>query len=309
MKCISIITPCYNEEENVEPLSLKVKEIFALLPNYDYEHIFIDNSSEDQTVEILKHLAQRDQRIKMIVNHRNFGQVRSPFYGMLQSSGDATILLVADFQDPPEMIIDFLKEWEKGWKVVAGVKAKTNEPFLIRHVRRLYYALVTTISEVKLIKHFTGFALYDRTVVDAFREMNPPFPYLRGLISEIGCPIKLIPYEQPARREGVTKNHFFSLYDVAMLGMTTHSKIPIRLATIFGFLLSTISLFVAFLFVLCKLIFSEEVINGLNPMLIALFFFSSVQLFFIGVLGEYICAIQTQVTKRPLVYEKERINF
>lgn len=309
MKLISIVTPCYNEEENVEALYLQVKKIFASMPQYHYEHIFIDNSSEDKTVEILKHLAEKDKNIKVIVNTRNFGQVRSPFYGILQSSGDATILLVADFQDPPETIKDFLAEWEKGWKVVAAVKAKTNESFLIRHVRRFYYNLVTKISEVKLIKNFTGFALYDRTVVNALREMDDPYPYLRGLISEIGFPIKLMPYEQPARSRGVSKNNFFSLYDFAMLGITSHSKIPMRIAAIFGFLLSGISLLMAFIFLLCKFIFWEHFSTGVAPMLIGLFFFSSVQLFFIGVLGEYISTIQTQVTRRALVHEKERINF
>jgi glycosyltransferase involved in cell wall biosynthesis len=309
MKLISIVTPCYNEAENVEALYLQVKHIFSELPHYSYEHIFIDNASEDNTVPLLKKMAAQDKNIKIIVNLRNFGQSRSPFYGLLQSKGEASILLVADFQDPPALIKQFLQQWEKGWKIVVAVKAKTHENFLITRLRRFYYHLVTQIAEVKLIKNFTGFALYDQIVIQTLRDMDNPNPYLRGLICEIGFPIKQLPYDQPPRTKGVSKNNFFSLYDFAMLGITSHSKIPLRIASIMGFFLSGLSLFIALIFLILKLIFWQHFTAGVAPILMGLFFFSSVQLFFIGILGEYISSIQTQVTKRPLVFEKERINF
>lgn len=309
MKLVSIVTACYNEEDNVEEIYARVKEIFRELPQYRYEHIFIDNNSEDRTVERLKRLAEQDRNLKIIVNTRNFGHIRSPVYGLLQAKGDAVISIVADFQDPPEMIKDFLREWESGYKIVVGVKLKSTDLFFIRAAKNFYYSLIGKISRVQLIKNFTGFGLYDQEVMKALRHINDPYPYFRGMICEIGYPIKEIIYHQPARKRGISKNNFFTLYDMAILGITSHSKTPIHLATIGGFILAILSLLLSLVFLILKLIFWSSFGAGIAPILISLFFFSSVQLFFIGIIGEYIGAIQTQQLKRPLVYEKERINF
>jgi glycosyltransferase involved in cell wall biosynthesis len=308
MKLISVVTPCYNEEGNVEQVYQQVKEIFSELPQYRYEHIFIDNCSEDRTVAFLKKIAANDENVKIIVNTRNFGHIRSPYYGMLQAQGDAVISLVADLQDPPQMIKEFLQEWSDGWKIVIGVKAKTYETFLMSSIRRWYYHFVTKMANIKLIKNFTGFGLYDQKVIQALRQINDPYPYFRGLICELGYPIKELPYVQPMRKRGVTKNNFYTLYDIAMLGITNHSKIPIRLAAMAGFFLSGASFLVAIIFFVAKIFFWNTFSAGQAPLLIGLFFFSSVQLFFIGILGEYVGSIHTQILKRPLVVEKERIN-
>jgi glycosyltransferase involved in cell wall biosynthesis len=309
MKLISIVTPCYNEEANVEEIHRQVKAIFDEIPNYRYEHIFIDNASTDNTVAILKKIAEQDSHAKVIVNARNFGHIRSPYHAMLETNGDATILIVADLQDPPAMIKEFIKKWEKGYKIVVGVKPESQESKLMFAIRRAYYNFVTRIADVKLIKNFTGFGLYDKEVIDILRTHKDPYPYFRGLIAEIGLEIAEVPYNQPRRARGVTKNNFYSLYDMAMLGITSHSKIPLRLATMAGFSLSIISLLISLTFFILKLFFWNSFNLGVAPILIGLFFFSSVQLFFIGLLGEYIASIHTRVTKRPLVVEKERINF
>ena len=309
MKLISVITPCYNEEGNVEEVYRQVKEVFNDLPQYRYEHIFIDNCSEDRTVELLEKIAAHDENIKVIVNTRNFGHVRSPYYGLLQAYGDAVISLVADLQDPPKMIKEFLTEWNNGWAIVIGVKAETQETFLMSSIRRAYYRLVTKIANIKLIKNFTGFGLYDQKVIQSLRAVNDPYPYFRGLICELGYSIKQLPYVQPLRRRGVTKNNFYTLYDIAMLGLTNHSKVPIRLAAMAGFFLSGLSFLMAIIFFIAKLLFWNTFNAGQAPLLIGLFFFSSVQLFFIGILGEYVASIHTQILNRPLVVEKERINF
>ena len=309
MSLISIVTACYNEEGNVEAVYERVKAIFKELPEYQYEHIFIDNSSTDNTVAELKEIAKHDKNVKLIVNTRNFGHIRSPVHALLQAKGDAVISIVADLQDPPEMIKDFLKEWEAGYKIVVGVKSKTHEMPLMAIVRKFYYRLITKISSTQLVKNFTGFGLYDKAVMNAIRQMDDPYPYFRGMICEIGYPIKEVFYEQPARKRGITKNNLFTLYDMAILGITNHSKVPIHLATIGGFLLAALSFLFSVIFLILKIIFWDHFNAGVAPMLIGLFFFSSVQLFFIGIIGEYIGAIQTQQLKRPLVYEKERINF
>lgn len=309
MQVISIISPCYNEENNVEPLYRQVREVFAELPLYRYEHIFIDNSSRDKTVEILKDLARHDKNVKIIVNTRNFGHIRSPYYGLLQANGDAAIMLVSDLQDPPAMIKDFIRKWEDGYKIVLGVKTKSRESTLMFFIRKMYYGLINRLSEIELIKNATGFGLYDRQVIDILKEINDPYPYARGLITEIGFEIAKIEYTQEARKRGITKNNFYTLYDLAMLGITNHSKVPLRLATMLGFMLSGISLLVAIGYFLAKLLFWNTFTMGIAPLVIGLFFFSSVQLFFIGIIGEYIGSIHTQVLKRPLVIEKERINF
>jgi len=309
MPLISIVSPCYNEEENVEEVYRQVKEIFVILPGYQYEHIFIDNASKDRTVEILKGIATSDKNVKIIVNSRNFGHIRSPYYGLLQSSGVATVLLASDLQDPPIMIKDFIKKWEEGYKIVLGVKAKSEEPAVIFILRKLYYKLVTRLSEIELTRDNTGFGLYDRQIIEILRRIDDPYPYFRGLTSDIGFDSTKIEYVQPARKRGITKNNFYTLYDLAMLGITNHSKVPLRIAAMLGFLMSGISMLIAIAYFIAKLILWETFTLGIAPLAIGLFFFSSVQLFFIGIIGEYIGSIHTQVLKRPLVIEKERINF
>jgi glycosyltransferase involved in cell wall biosynthesis len=309
LKMISIVTPCYNEEANVQELYKRVVKVMASLDTYRYEHIFIDNASTDRTVEILKEIAAQDKRVKIIVNTRNFGHIRSPYHAILQAKGDAVISIVADLQDPPEMIVDFIRKWESGYKIVIGVKEKSEESALFFAVRKFYYNLIGKLSEISLIKNFTGFGLYDKKVIDILRQIDDPYPYFRGLICDIGFERAEIPYVQPVRRRGFTKNNFYTLYDMAMLGITNHSKVPLRLATMTGFLMAFFSLFLAFGYFLYKLIFWSSFTVGIAPLVIGLFFFGSVQLFFIGIIGEYIGSIHTQVLKRPLVVEKERVNF
>jgi len=308
-KLISIVTPCYNEELNVNLIYSKVKEVFQDLPNYSYEHIFIDNCSKDNTVSILKEICKSDVNVKLIVNTRNFGWMRSPYYGLLQSGGDATILIVADLQDPPEMITRFLEKWEEGFKVVIGVKAQAEESKLMFLIRSTYYNLINKLSDTELIKNYTGYGLYDKVIIDILRTLDDPYPYFRGLISDIGYEVFKIPYTQPTRKRGISTSNFYALYDVGILGITNHSKMPLRLATFIGFVMSLCSLGIAFIYFIYKLVRWDWFSAGQAPLVIGLFFFSSVQLFFIGIVGEYIGSIHTQVLKRPLVIEKERINF
>jgi polyisoprenyl-phosphate glycosyltransferase len=309
MKLISIVTPCYNEEENISLIYARVKEVFSNLPGYIYEHIFIDNASTDRTVEKLQKIAVADKNVKVILNSRNFGHIRSPFYGLLQAQGEAVILVVADLQDPPELIKEFIKKWEEGYKIVVGVKPKSKEGWLMAWMRRTYYHLVTKLADAPLVKNFTGFGLYDKSIINILRELDDPYPYFRGLIAEIGFPIAEIPYVQPRREHGKTKNNFYTLYDMAMLGITSNSKIPLRIMSVSGFVLSFFSLLIAVIFLMLKFIFWKQFSFGVAPILIGMFFFASIQLFFIGMLGEYIAAIYTQVLKRPLVVESKRINF
>ena len=310
MKLISIVTACYNEEGNIELLSTKVRELFeGSLSNYDYEHIFIDNNSSDDTINILRKLAEDNKKIKVILNSRNFGHIRSPYHAITQSTGEATVLLVSDLQDPPNLIVDFIKEWEKGYKVVVGVKTKSVENLLMFAIRKLYYRLIERFSDTEQIKNFTGFGLYDRSFINCIKTLNDPYPYLRGLITELGFERKEIEYTQPIRKKGKTKNNFYTLYDMAMLGFVNHSKVPLRLATFIGFLVALVSISVAIFYFVYKLIYWDVFQAGTVPMVIGIFFFASVQLIFIGIIGEYIGAIYTQVKQRPLVIEKERINF
>jgi len=308
-KLISIVTPCYNEEENVEEIYLRVKQIMNRFYDYNYEHIFIDNCSKDKTVGILKKIAKKDKNIKIIVNARNFGTVRSPYYGLLQSKGDATVIISADLQEPPELIEKFIEIWEKGYKIVAGIKRDSEENMFLFFIRRAYYNVLCKLSEVRLINNFMGFGLYDKKIIEILREIDDPYPYLRGLISEIGFKIARVPYIQKTRKKGITKNNFYTLYDMAMLGITNHSKIPLRLATMFGFLASIFSFLIGIVYFVYKLINWENFELGIAPLVIGVFLFFSINLFFLGILGEYIGAIHTQVLKRPLIIEKERINF
>lgn len=309
MKRISILTPCYNEAENVEELHAQIAQVMSEIPRYDFEHIYIDNASTDGTIPILRRLAAADPRVKVILNARNFGHIRSPFYGILQSHGDAVIAMSSDLQDPPHLIREFVRKWEEGYKAVLGVKTRSKETRLMFLLRRLYYRLLRKVSEVPLIENFTGFALYDQQVVQVLRQIDDPYPYMRGLIAEIGFETAMVEFVQPRRKRGITKNNFFTLYDMAMVGFTSNTKIPLRLATMIGFLTAAISLLVGLFYLVYKLIYWDSFTAGLAPLVVGLFFVGGIQLFFLGIVGEYIGAIYTQVRHRPLVIEKERINF
>ena len=309
MKHITVVTPCYNEEDNVEEVYRQARAVFADIEGVTYDHLFIDNFSSDRTPDILRAMAAADPKVKVILNARNFGHIRSPYYGLLQAGGDAAILLVSDLQDPPELMKDFVAAWIKGAKLVVGVKPSADESGLMFAIRRMYYRTVTRIADVKLVQNFTGFGLYDRQVLEQLRRIDDPYPYLRGLISEVGFDPVQIPYNQPRRKRGITKNNFYTLYDIAMLGITSHSRVPLRIATMAGFVLSGLSLLISLVYLVLKLVFWEEFSAGTAPILIGMFFFASVQLFFIGLLGEYVGAILTHVMKRPLVIERDRINF
>jgi glycosyltransferase involved in cell wall biosynthesis len=309
-KLLTVVVPCYNEEGNVREMYETIRELFAAqLSRYDYEHIFIDNASRDRTPNILRELAAQDPRVKVILNTRNFGHVRSPYYALLKSSGEAVIGLACDFQDPPSMIPEFVAKWEQGAKVVMAVKSGSDETLLLAGVRSFYYRLVARLSSIEIVKDATGFGLYDKAVIDVLRRIDDPYPYFRGLVSDIGYPVTTIPFYRPRRKRGITKNNFYTLYDVAMLGITNHSKVPLRFATMAGFAMGTLSLLVAMSYLVAKLLFWYSFTVGIAPIIISLFFFSSVQLFFIGIIGEYIGAIHTYVQNRPLVIENESINF
>lgn len=308
-KLITVVSGCYNEEANLEELVRRVWAVADRFPQYDWEYIIIDNCSTDRSEEILRALAAADKRIKVIFNTRNFGHIRSPVYGILQGQGDAVIYLASDLQDPPEIIAEFIPKWEAGFKVVAGIKTESEESPMFFAVRRLYYNLIAQLSDVDLLRNFTGFGLYDRVVQEQLRKMEDPYPYHRGMISELGYPVAKIPYVQRRRKRGFSKNNFYTLYDIAMLAFTNHTKVPLRLATMAGFLMSMLSFGTGLVYFLLKLFYWREFAFGQAPVIVGLFFLGSVQLFFIGILGEYIGAIHTKVTKRPLVVERERINF
>lgn len=310
MPFISIVMGCYNEEENLPEVYERVTRVMAeRLPQHSYELIVIDNASTDRSVEVLRRICANDKRVKAIVNTRNFGHIRSPYHALLNASGEAAIIMASDLQDPPEMIPEFVRKWEEGYKIVLAQKTNSKESYLFWLVRKAYYNLVTRLSEVELIKNATGFGLYDRQVLDSIREIDDPYPYFRGLICELGYSRALIPFEQPARKRGFTKNNLYTLYDNAMLGITNHSKVPLRLATFLGFCLGGLSFLIAFAYLIYKLLFWSRFQLGTAPVIIGIFFFGAVQLFFIGILGEYIGSIHTQVLRRPRVIEKERINF
>lgn len=308
-RLISVVTPCYNEEGNAREMYTAVKDIFRALPQYEYEHIFIDNGSKDATAEILRSLAAADPAVKVILNTRNFGQVRSGYHALLQSRGDATIAMAADFQDPPELIPRFLEQWEAGYKIVLGVKEQADEHGIFYAIRGSYYRMLRRIAETEIVQQATGFGLYDRLVLDAVRRIDDPYPFFRGLIAEIGYDVARIPYKQPLRRRGVTSQNFYTLYDIAFLGIVQHSKVPLRLATMAGFAMGALSMLAALAYFIAKLLFWNQFELGLAPILIGFFFISSVQLFFVGIVGEYIGSIWTQVRHHPLVFEKERLNF
>ena len=309
MKTISIVTNCFNEKTNVQDLYERVKAVMNSMASYSYEHIFIDNASEDGTVEVLRGIARDDCNAKLILNTRNFGQIRSGTHALLEATGDAVIHVVADLQDPPELIPKFLQKWEEGYRVVIGKKVGSVESLAMRFVRRTYYWAIEKLASTPQIRNFTGFGLYDREVIETMRSLKDPYPYFRGLIAEFGHERTEIEYVQPRRKRGMTTHTLYSLYDMAMLGITNHSKVPLRIATFTGFIVSMLSACVGIFYLVYKIVFWDRYDAGIAPLVIGLFFFAAVQLFFIGIIGEYVGAIHTQVLKRPLVVEKERVNF
>lgn len=310
MKKISIVVPTYNEQENVKPLSEAViNELNKKLPNYDYELIFIDNDSQDNTRAILRDLARENIKIKLIFNAKNFGQFNSPYYGLLQSSGDCTILLCADFQDPIEMIPRFVHEWEDGYKIVIGQKTTSKESKIMYWLRSVYYRTIKRFSDVEQIEHFTGFGLYDKDFIDVLRNLKDPTPFLRGIVAELGFRRKEIPYEQQRRRAGKTSNNFYRLYDAAMLSFTSYTKVGLRAATFLGFTTAIVSFIVAIVYLIMKIIYWNRFNAGSVPMMLCMLFIGAVMLIFLGLMGEYILSINARVMNRPLVIEEERINF
>lgn len=309
MKKISILIPTYNEEENVELLIKKIEEQLKKIKKYDYEIVFIDNDSKDNTQKILEKICKKNKKVKAIFNSKNFGQFNSPYYGILQTTGDATIVMCADFQDPIEMIPKFIKEWENGYKIVIGIKDKSKESKIMYFLRTCYYKLIKKLSSVEQIEHFTGFGLYDKKFVEILRNLDDTEPYLRGIVAELGFKRKEIKYTQPKRLHGKTKNNWYTLYDAAMLGITSYTKAIMRIATILGFLFSILSFVIALTYFILKLLFWDKFPMGTVPILIGVFLIGSIQLFFIGLLGEYMINMNRRLMKRPLVIEEKRINF
>jgi polyisoprenyl-phosphate glycosyltransferase len=309
VKTISILTPCFNEEANVEEVYRRVRAVIADLGQYRYEHLFIDNHSADRTVEILKGIAAADRNVKVIVNARNFGHIRSPMHALYQTTGDAVIGIVADLQDPPEMIADLVREWENGSLMVLCIKRSSGENPVMFRIRKAYYRLIARLSSIETFENYTGFGLYDRRVVEIVKSFNDPYPYFRGIIAEIGLPHTKLYYDQPARKRGFTKNNLYSLYDTAMLAITNLSKVPLRVVTFTGFAAAGLSALVGLAYLVYKLVYWSRFEVGVAPLVIGIFFFASVQLISVGILGEYVASIHTQVQKRPLVIEQERVNF
>tara|TARA_B100000315_G_C14554587_1_gene577514 strand:- start:195 stop:1133 length:939 start_codon:yes stop_codon:yes gene_type:complete len=309
-KIISIVTPTYNEELNIEKLIHEIGKImFSFKSKYDYEHIIIDNKSTDNTIKILKNIANRNKNLKIIINSRNFGQIRSVFYGMIQTRGDAVILMNSDFQDPIEMIPKYIKSWESGNKITMGQKTKTNESFLIKYLRKIYHKFLYSISKVKMPIYTTGSGIYDRKVIEFFKKIKDPYPYIRGLAAEMEDEIKLIKFEQPKRKAGKTKNNFFTLYDIAMLAITKHSSMPLRFIIFIGFIFSLLSFISAIIYFFYKIIYWDSFEIGIGPIVIGMFVFFSITILLIGLIGEYILLILSYSQSLPLVIEKERINF
>jgi polyisoprenyl-phosphate glycosyltransferase len=309
-KLITIMTPCYNEEQNVREVHRRMMAMAAQLPEYRFEHLFIDNASADGTVDVLREMAREDSTVKVIVNARNVGPDRSSMHALLQAQGDAVGSLVADLQDPPELFIEMIREWEKGFPIVAAIKNSSDESGIMYGIRTAYYRLVARLTNVRILEHFTGFGLYDRSVIERIRTGFPdPYPYFRGMIAELGLPIAKVFYKQNRRERGITSNNFYSLYDLAMLGITNLSKVPLRLVIFAGFISAFISFVIGMFYLVYKLVFWSNFTVGVAPVVLGLFFLGSVQLIALGIIGEYVGAIHTTVLNRPLVTEKERINF
>jgi glycosyltransferase involved in cell wall biosynthesis len=309
-KIITIITPCYNEELNVREVHRRLMAVAAQVPAYRFEHLFIDNASTDGTVTVLREMAAEDSSVRVIVNARNVGPDRSGMHAFLQAEGDAVGVLVADLQDPPELFIDMIEQWEKGFPIVAAIKNTSDESGLMYGIRTAYYRLVARLTNVRVLEHFTGFGLYDRSVVEMTRIGFPdPYPYFRGVIAELGLPIATVFYNQKRRERGITSSNFYSLYDFAMLGITNLSKVPLRFVVFCGFISALISFLIGMFYLAYKLVFWNHFNVGIAPVVLGLFFLGSIQLIALGIIGEYVGSIHTTVMKRPLVTEKERINF
>lgn len=310
MKKISIVTGCYNEEENLPELYKQLMEVVNELEGkYTYEIIIADNNSSDRSPQILRELAMKNKNVKVILNSRNFGPDRSGYNATMQAYGDAVVTMASDLQNPPSMIKDFIEKWEQGYKIVMTVKTGSKETFIFYFLRTLYYKALTALSNVNLVPHFTGFGLYDQLVIEMLRDLQDPYPYFRGLIADIGFEPAIIEFMQPARKHGKSKSNILYLYEEAMLGITSYTKVPLRLATIIGFISAVISFLIGIFYLVYKLVFWNSFSVGTAPVTIGLFFFASIQLIFLGVIGEYISMIYIHVLNRPLVYEKERINF
>jgi len=310
MKKISILIPCYNEEENVVPIANAiVEEMGKNLADYDYEIIFIDNDSKDNTRPLLREICKRNRKVKAIFNAKNFGQFNSPYYGILQATGDCTIMMCCDFQDPIEMIPQIVAEWEKGAKIVSCIKTASKENSIMRFLRSCYYKMIKKMSSVEQIEHFTGFGLYDKSFVEVMRNLKDPTPFLRGIVAELGFKRVSIEYTQAKRRAGKTHNNFFTLFDAAMLSFTSYTKVGLHLVTFAGMILSALSIFAALVYLILKLLYWDRFSAGFAPMIIGLFFLNAIELLFIGFVGEYVMSINTRVMNRPLVIEEERLNF
>lgn len=309
MKKVSILIPTYNEAENVEPLSEAIVGEFDRLPQYSYEIIFIDNDSKDGTRDKIRALHRQNKKIKAIFNAKNFGQNNSPYYGLLQTTGDCAILMCADFQDPVEMIPKLIEKWEEGYKIVSCIKTTSKENKFIRLARTCYYKTIKKFSEVEQIEHYTGFGLYDRLFLNVLRDLKDPTPFLRGIVAEFGFKRIDIPYEQQLRRAGKSKNNFFLLYDIAMLSFTSYTKIGLRLATFIGMFVAFVSFIIAVFYLIYKLVYWDTFHAGTAPMVVGIFFLGAVQLIFLGIIGEYILSINKRIMNRPLVVEEERIGF
>lgn len=310
MKKVSILIPCYNEEDNVVPMSEAITELFENeLKQYDWELLFIDNDSHDNTRPLLREICEKNVHIKAIFNAKNFGQFNSPYYGILQTTGDCTISMVCDFQDPIELIPKYLEEWENGYKIVIGIKTGSKESKIMYGLRTLYYKMIKKFSDVEQIEHFTGSGLYDRSFVEVLRELDDPTPFLRGIVAELGYKRKEIEYVQPERRAGKTHNNWYSLYDAAMLSFTSYTKIGLRLCTFTGMFIGVCSTIIGLVYLILKLCMWDKFTAGYAPMMIGMFFLGAVQLFFLGFIGEYILSMNQRIMKRPLVIEEERVGF
>ena len=312
-KKISVVVPCFNEQDNVGPMHDQITKEFAedeTLKKYDYELIFIDNDSRDETRQRLREIVANDlEHTRAIFNAKNFGQFNSPYYGMLQGDGDIVIILACDFQDPPELIPEFVKGYEEGYRIVIGVKSKSTDGKVLFAFKKLFYKLMKKYSNVEQIEQFTGFGLYDKKFIEVLRKLDDPTPFIRGIVAELGFRHKEIPYEQPLRRSGITSNNFYSLFDAAMLGFTSYTKIGLRFATFFGGICIALSAIIGLVYLIMKLIWWDRFAAGSIPILLGMLFLGSVQIFFIGIVGEYILSINQRVMKRPLVVEEERLNF
>lgn len=309
-KVISVMIPTYNEEENALPIYEAVRdEIRTNLPEYDYEILFIDNKSQDKTRSIIEDICARDKKVKAIFNTKNFGQFNSPYYGIIHTSGDCTITICADFQDPVELIPAFVREWENGYKIVIGRKTKSQENKLLYFLRGCYYKLIRKMSSVEMIEQFTGFGLYDRSFVNTLRDLKDPTPFIRGIVAELGPERKEIEYTQPQRRAGKTHNNWYSLFDAAMLSFTSYTKVGMRIAEFVGFAIAALSFIIGLIYLIAKLVNWYGFTAGYAPTMIAIFFMGGVQLAFMGFLGEYIMAMNARIMNRPLVVEEKRLNF